>query len=41
MDYWLDQIEGDASALLRNQFRLDEQKARLKYRAPLVETRPW
>jgi Ca-activated chloride channel family protein len=41
MDTWLEQIEGDPAHLLRNQFRLEEQKELQRQGSQLMETRPW
>jgi len=40
MEQWLDQAEGAPGYLLRNQFRLEEQRE-LRRRGGLYEPRPW
>ena len=40
MEQWLEQAEGAPGYLLRNQFRLEEQRE-LRQRGGLYEPRPW
>jgi Ca-activated chloride channel family protein len=41
MEQRLQQVEGDPSMLMRNQFRLEEMRAMREAGGPLQETRPW
>jgi Ca-activated chloride channel family protein len=41
MEQWLEQVEGDPSYLLRNQFMLEESRTMQSLRGMMVETRPW
>ncbi len=41
MEQWLEQIEGDPTQLLRNQFMLEEQRLIQREGGALLESRPW
>ncbi len=41
MEQRLDQVEGDPSMLMRNQFRLEEMRVMRESGGPLQESRPW
>ena len=41
MDQMLDQVEGDPSDLLRNQFMMEEYRIMQSNRGMMMETRPW
>jgi Ca-activated chloride channel family protein len=41
MEQWLEQIEGDPSYLMLNQFRIEEQRELQRSGRQLMETRPW
>jgi len=41
MDQWLEQIEGDPSYLLRNQFMIEERQELDRRGRMVMETRPW
>ena len=41
MEQWLDQVEGDPSFLLRNQFMLEEAQYMRSKGGSVRETRPW
>jgi Ca-activated chloride channel family protein len=41
LDLWMEQVEGDPSYLLRNQFMLEEAQYMRSRGGPLHETRPW
>jgi Ca-activated chloride channel family protein len=41
MDQWLEQIEGDPSYLLRNQFMIEERQELDRRGRTVMETRPW
>ena len=37
----LEQVEGDPSMLMRNQFRLEESRFKQSVGGPVQESRPW
>jgi Ca-activated chloride channel family protein len=41
MEQLLDQVEGNPAYLMRNQFRLEEQRLMSARRGQLYEPRPW
>jgi Ca-activated chloride channel homolog len=41
MDQWLEQIEGDPSYLLKNQFMIEERLELDRRGRMVMETRPW
>ena len=41
MEQWLEQIEGDTTYLLRNQFLIEEQRELKRHGRKLLEPRPW
>ena len=41
MEQWLEQIEGDPTYLLRNQFLIEERRELERHGRKLLEPRPW
>ena len=41
LEHWMEQVEGDPSYLLRNQFMLEEAQYMRSRGGPARETRPW
>ena len=41
MEQWLEQIEGDSTYLLRNQFLIEERRELERHGRKLLEPRPW
>jgi Ca-activated chloride channel family protein len=41
MEQWLEQIEGDPTYLLRNQFLIEERRELQRQGRQLLEPRPW
>jgi Ca-activated chloride channel family protein len=41
MEQWLDQVEGDPSFLMRNQFMIEEAQYMRSRGGAIRETRPW
>jgi Ca-activated chloride channel family protein len=41
MEQWLEQVEGDPTYLLQNQFMLEEHQLMQRRGGRLIETRPW